>query len=251
MPEEQPFSFAEPLDWRLVGTPEMVSAVLVGLGREMIHADRNLDARPLKSRLGGVRIRVSVGGNAVGLIELHELPGQRCRLRVPANGGLEENWLPADAEWLSAFLRQALKELQSLGFLSTSSRFESHSILETATRELEEAEESEAIAAVGNIMRIAMLELADELYADHMLPDAAETLKKDDAKRKLRLVINHYFAGRSENYRKGLVRSAEGAWMAVNALVHRRKRAKREEAEICLALVRAQFDVFSLIVPED
>ena len=61
--------------------------------------------------------------------------------------------------------------------------------------------------------------------------------------------MNHYLAGRSENYRKGLIRSAEGAWDAVSALKHR-KRALRDEAEICMALVRAQFEVFSLMVPE-
>ena len=99
-------------------------------------------------------------------------------------------------------------------------------------------------------MRSAMLALADELYAPHMLPGGVEAPKKDDAKRKLGLVINHYLAGRSEQYRKGLRRSMEGAWTAVSALVHR-KRARREEAEICLALVRAQFEVFSLMVPEE
>lgn len=188
---------------------------------------------------------------SIGLIYVDDLPAGFARLRVPkGRGGRDESWnSDPDGRLFSSFLEAVLDELRAFGFLSTSSRFESHSIIDTATRELEAAEEPEAIAAVGNIMRSALLQLADEIYAEHMLPDGAEAPKKDDAKRKLRHVVNHYFAGRSKNYRMGLVRAAEGAWDAVSALKHR-KRARREEAEICLALVRTQFEVFSLMVPE-
>ena len=249
---DEPFSFDEPLEWRLRGDASMVQTALTRLASEFkweIHTFRiHQDAQ------GAWGLAADMGGQDLGLIGVFfvdDLPGPQTRFRIPKNRGNQDAIWPTDPEGhlFSRFLSAALEELRNLGFMHTASRFESHSILDTATREIAAAEESEAIAAVGNIILSAILALADELYMPHMLPDSSEEPKKGDAKRKLRHVINHYLAGRSENYRKGLVRSTEGAWDAVSSLKHR-KRAQREEAEICLVLIRAQFEVFSLMVPE-
>lgn len=248
---DEPFSFDEPLEWRLRGDASTVQTILMRLGQEFEWEAHTFKLARDPQGVLGLAAQLP-GGQDLGLIGaifVDDLPGSRTRFRIPRNRGHHDFPNDPEGRLFSRFLTAALEELRALGFMSTSSRFESHRILDTATRELEAAEELEAFAAIGNIMLSSLLALAHELYAEHMLPDAADTPKKDDAKRKLRCVINHYFAGRSENYRKGLIRSAEGTWDAVSALKHR-KRAQREEAEICLALVSAQFEVFSLMVPE-
>ena len=121
-------------------------------------------------------------------------------------------------------------------------------MLQAAERELGAADEPIAFAAVGNMFRSAVIELANELYAPSMSKGGPEP-QGDNAGEKLHRVATFYFAGRSKRYVEGLGLSIDGSWVMVNALPHR-KRATREEVEACAALIRNLFEAFSFIVPQ-
>lgn len=259
------YSFDEPLEWLLAGTRDAVKLVLVRVVSELeldghtFAAQEQELAQGMPALILGVRVGSDRG--VLGIIQLEQLPGERIRLRVPVGRGIKvvselsvnvraghEFRLDPDGRLFSVCLGAILEEIRRCGFLSTSSRFVSHAVLETASRELAGAEESEALAAISNVLRSAIIALANELYSPYMLPAEESEPKGDDATNKLKYVVSHYFAGKSERYRAGLKKSIDGSLEAVNALVHR-KTATREEAEICLTLVSALFEMFSLIVP--
>jgi hypothetical protein len=252
---EEVFSFESALEWTLAGTPDMLKLLLKRVADEFRFGAYIFRAEEpqLRSGLSALRIRADApaGGEPIGYIHCEQLPGQRTRMRVPPGRGSRSPtaWsLDRDGTLFSAFLRAALSELRKSGFLASSSRFQSHAALVTARRELDAAEDSAAFAAIGNICRSAMVALANELYAPHMLPSGQDEPKGDDVRRKLKLVLSHHFGGRSEHYLRGLEKNIEGCWEIVTSL-YKRKTATREEAEACFSLVAGLFEAFSFIVP--
>lgn len=271
MMTNDPFSFEHPLEWLLAGTPDMVKSLIVRVAGELEVEGSSFAAAAVEIGRGLPAIVIGVisesESGTIGIIQVEGLPGERTRLRVPAERGAkirDSHYVPTPwhdvgptanwrkdprGEFFSAFLGVLLLELRNSGFLSTSSRFESHSVVETARRELDAAEDAASLAAIGNICRSAMVALADELYADHMLRTGQTAPKRDDATGRLKVVLSHYFAGRSERYRRGLSKSIEASWDVSAALVHR-KRATREEGETCFALLKGLFEAFSFIAPQ-
>ena len=237
------------LKWKCSGTRDMLVVLLRRVADELpsyMTDDRNTgsDRPTIILRFGPERI-------VLGTITIEELPGNRCLLRVPPNRGASAEARAKDPEGrlLQTYLDAAISELRSLGFLASSSRFESHSVLDTARRELDSASEPEAFAAVGNVLRSAIIALGDELYKPHMLPSGESEPKGDDARQKLKFALRHYFAGRAERYREGIEGVVDACWGIVSPVPHR-KSATRDELEAALAIVGGLFDAFSFIVPE-
>jgi hypothetical protein len=255
-------SFEAGLEWLVGGEPGDVRALLMraATGFEYDNYRFSAKERPVRSGLSVIEIRADatgagVGGGAIGMINVDGLPGHRTRMSVsPRPPGTEANWRPDQGGVLfSAYLTQAISELRRLGFLTSSSRFHSYAVLETARRELHAAEDSTSFANIGNSCRAALVALGNELYEPHMLPEGHTEPKGDDAEAKLRYVARHYLAGRSDRYRGGLVKAIdgviEGVWDMASPLVHRHETATREEAEATLALVAALFEAFSFVIP--
>ena len=152
---DEPFSFDEPLEWLLVGDAEAATAVLMRVGEELVWEGHTFRVHPVRPKAALPFLRVIVltpdgqRGGVIGLVLVDSLPRGRSRVRVQASRGDSD---PAafdfdrDGKFFSAFLRASLEELKVYGFLSTPSRFKSHNVLATATRELDAAEEPEAIS---------------------------------------------------------------------------------------------------------
>jgi hypothetical protein len=163
---ENAFSFEVPLEWRLGGTPDMVSAALRRAAEEFRLGSYVFRAEERTNRSGlpivVIRAEANVGGGSIGIINVDGLPGGRTRMSVPARSpGTSSSWSPdQDGRLFSAYLRKALSELQRLGFLAVSSRIRSYEVLQTARRELDAAEDSTSFANIGNSCRAALKALA-------------------------------------------------------------------------------------------
>lgn len=243
--ETTPFALAR--EWKYAGTPDMIFTLLARIGDEL--PTYRTEYRETGSERPTIIVRQGPQGGVLGTLTAEELPGNRSLLRIPpyrGAGPAATNHDP-DGTLLQAYVDAVISELSSLGFLASSSRFDSHAVLATARRELDSAAEPEALASIGNVLRSAMIALANETYRSHMLPEGATEPNTDDAKQKLRFVLRHYFAGRSERYRTGVEKTIEGCWDIVSAVPHR-KAASRDELEAALSLVEGLFDAFSFVV---
>lgn len=246
------------VEWIVSGSPEAVKPILVQVADDFqtdAYYFRAYD-RQRRAGLSVTEIRADAtqtggGGGVIGGIQVDPLAGGRSRVHVPAN------YAPSDPKWAALwqeYLSRVHAELKRLpGFLAPASRFKSHEVLQTARRELDAAEDSASYANVGNSCRGALIALANELYASHMLRAGETEPDGDDARQKLRYVARHYLAGRSQRCRGGLTKAVngttEGVWDMASPLVHKYETATREEAEATLALVTGMFEAFSFIVP--
>lgn len=249
--------FEEPMEWRLQGRPEVILAAVWRRVQSETIEDFTFHLKQAETP-GGQHLRVDAsnpnpkfGNGTIGYLQFNELPGERTRMRVPARGGLSnEYWEEGDAEAWNAFLRAILPELRSTGFLMAGSRFESQHVLDTALRNLASADESVSLAGVANNFRAALLSLANELYDPIMLEPGRKTPKGNDAAEKLAVVVDHHLAGRSDRYRQGVKASIRGGWDAVQPNVHRWERATKADLEVCAALVKATYEVCAAMVED-
>jgi len=247
---DQPPLVHEP-EWIVKGTPDSLKAVLIQVAEGFQAHGYYFRASERPSRTGLSYVQVEARGEPgtpqgpVGIIHVDPLNAGRSRLLIRPDNSRPTSIAP---RLFSEYLSSLRSELRRLRFLVPASRFSSYEVLQAAERELGAADEPATLAAVGNMFRSAVIDLANELYAPVMSKGGPEP-QGDNAGEKLRLVATYYFAGRSERYTEGLGLSIEGSWKMINALPHR-KRATREEVEACAALVRNLFEAFSFIAPQ-
>lgn len=240
------------LEWIVRGTPEALKAILIQVAEGFRAHGYYFQASERRSRAGLSYIRVeargepgTTGSGPAGNVHVDPLNAGRSRLLIRPDNSQPTSIAP---RLFSEYLSTLHSELRRLDFLTPVSRFRSYEMLQAAERELGAADEPIAFAAVGNMFRSAVIELANELYAPSMSKGGPEP-QGDNAGEKLHRVATFYFAGRSKRYVEGLGLSIDGSWVMVNALPHR-KRATREEVEACAALIRNLFEAFSFIVPQ-
>ena len=250
MSEQGALLLEEPIDVKLHAPPDTIRTLLKETADE-IRLDKTERFRvdEIKHNNGtalSVRADLTNGSAQIGLIFLLALVDDRTLLRVPRWRGRFE--LDPDGRLFSRYLQAALQEMQRLEFMTGRGRFNSVSVIDSAIQSLASAEDPSGYAAVGSMCRSALIALANEIYQPHMRPPEVPEPKGDDARSKLRQTARHCGAGMRGRQDEGFQKVIDGTWTFGPALAHR-KNAKRQDAEVCVALVTSVFDSFALMVP--
>lgn len=251
-------SSEEPFTVKISGTPEVVQYVLhETAGRVGREQGNRYSLDEVKHNYGpalSVRVANDLGSGPIGVIFVFAASDHDTILRVPPTNPASYNKHDSGGQLFSQFLNAALVELQRMGVVSNRSKFTSTVSLVNAERRLASAQESQDYADIGNSCRAALIELANEIYKPHMLPQGDEEPKNGDSAQKLKYAAKHYctIGNRGTSaYTKvisGIEQVVQGARDYQQPLTHAPS-ASRAEAELGLLLTQMIFDSFALLVP--